>query len=448
MNPKTEIRGFFEAYVQSRGGILSHHADDTITVVYPNGSAQEFTYQPNVAREKKIPLLTLGSPVFQQILKESIENGALCQICLSPNDSFEKLLLSYFRDTPNTCLACQKTQTVHGIRVCTRTEPCFHQINNGKIISIKTTKKESVRFFQFYYSVNFQNKLRAKSEETITILLDEAGNCAGGVFNLTAVLENEAVNVQDFKSKIKPEIYNALKTEADQKITALLKAKMPLFELPLGKEKRMRLRSFERRLRQERRERVISKKHDFDFQKWQSNYEALLQREEESYQTSITVKLQNLLIINTSKIKFEVTLNNKATIQSTVTIGIATPEVICSLCRKTHIEGYTTEDGFYVCGECIRQSVDLGKIYSKKAPLTHDETLGEYFERDKGFVCSVCGKRHSRLLEFKCSHDNTSICIYHYDVCDICGKPFSKLNLTYTDEFRKKLCPKHAKKEV
>ena len=49
-------------------------------------------------------------------------------------------------------------------------------------------------------------------------------------------------------------------------------------------------------------------------------------------------------------------------------------------------------------------------------------------------------------LEFKCSHDNSSICIYHYGLCDVCGKVFSKLNLTYTDEFKRQLCPKHASK--
>jgi hypothetical protein len=100
-----------------------------------------------------------------------------------------------------------------------------------------------------------------------------------------------------------------------------------------------------------------------------------------------------------------------------------------------------------VCGSCVRQSIDSGKVYSKKAALKTDETLNEYIEKDAGFVCSVCGKRHSRLLEFKCSHDNSSVCIYHYDLCDTCGKVFSKLNLSYTDEFKRKLCPKHALKE-
>lgn len=82
----------------------------------------------------------------------------------------------------------------------------------------------------------------------------------------------------------------------------------------------------------------------------------------------------------------------------------------------------------------------------KKAPLKLDETLNEYFEQDAGFVCSVCGKKHSRLLEFKCSYDDSSVCIFHFDHCDLCGEVFSKLNLTSTREFKRKLCPKHAAK--
>jgi len=443
---EADLCKFFETYVQIKGGIITHQTNDTLTVAYPDGNTQEFTYQPNTAKEKKIPLLAPGSPLFQQLLKESIDNGALCQINLTNNGPIETLIESHFNNT-DACLSCQKTQTIQDTQVCTKLEPCFHQINNGQITSIKITKKETLRFFQFYYALNFQNKLRTKSEETLTILLNEECHCIDDTFNLASVLENKTIQIENSKSKIKPELYDELKATADQKLIAFLKNKVTLFDLPLVKEKKMRLQSFERRLKRERREQVISKKHDFDFQKWQSTYEALLQREEESCQTNITVKLHNLLIINTLKIKFEITLNNKATIQSTLIIGIQNPEVICPMCKKTHPEGYPTEDGFYVCKDCTRQSIDTAKIYSKKATLTHDETLNEYFERDKGFICTVCGKRHSRLLEFKCTHDNTSVCIHHYDICDVCNKPFSKLNLTHTDEFRKKLCPQHAKKE-
>jgi hypothetical protein len=182
-------------------------------------------------------------------------------------------------------------------------------------------------------------------------------------------------------------------------------------------------------------------------QQWHSNHEALLRREEESYITNIAVKLINLLVINTTKVKFEVNIDNNSTIRSSLILGVDHAcEVTCPLCRKTFSEGYATKDSLYVCGDCTRQSLDTGNIYSKKASLSLDETLNEYFEHESGFVCTVCGKRHSRLLEFKCSHDNSSICIHHYDFCDTCGKVFSKANLTYTDEFKRKLCLKHAAK--
>ena len=74
----------------------------------------------------------------------------------------------------------------------------------------------------------------------------------------------------------------------------------------LSKEVRSKLRSFDKRLRGERREKVISRKHDFDEKQWQANYAALLKREEESFITHIAVKFINLLVVNTTKISFEV----------------------------------------------------------------------------------------------------------------------------------------------
>jgi hypothetical protein len=245
------------------------------------------------------------------------------------------------------------------------------------------------------------------------------------------------------------DVYDKLKAAADEQLDVLVREKLVLYDLPLVREKKAKLRSFGKRLKRERRERAISKKLelDFDFQKWQANFQMLLDREEESCLTHVTVKFLNLLVINTSKVKFEVNLDNKATIQSSFILGVNHEvEVICPVCRKTFTEGYATQDRLYVCGCCIRQSIDTGKLYSKKAPLVQDELLKEYFESDAGFVCSVCGKKHSRLLEFRCSHDGSSVCINHYDHCDVCGKVFSKLNLIPSDEFRRQLCPKHASK--
>ena len=163
--------------------------------------------------------------------------------------------------------------------------------------------------------------------------------------------------------------------------------------------------------------------------------------------TNVSIKLSNLLIINTAKVNFEITLDNNATIHSHLILGLNHPfEVTCPICHEPFIEGYATQDSLYVCKNCIRQSIDSCKIYSKKAPLKLDEALNEYLEQDSGFVCSVCGKRHSELLKFKCSHDNSSVCIHHYGLCDICKNIFSKLNLSHTQEFKRQLCPKHAVK--
>jgi hypothetical protein len=294
--------------------------------------------------------------------------------------------------------------------------------------------------------VTFHNRLRPKNEETITILVDEKGEVIVDGFCLADLFQSE-IEAQDYKAKLKIEVFERLKNLADQNLAAVLKEKVALFDLPLVKEKKAKLRSFEKRLRKERREQVISKQHNFDFQKWQANYDMLLKREEESYITNIAIKLTNLLLINTAKVSCEISLDNHATIDTSFVLGVQQPvQVTCPICKKPFYEGYATKDGFYACGNCIRQSVDTGKIYSKKAHLCLDEKLNEYFESEAGFVCSVCGKKHSRLLEFKCNHDNSSVCINHYDLCDDCGKIFSKANLSHTDEFKNQLCPTHVAK--
>lgn len=421
---------------------------EVFTVAYPDQKELlKYTYQPAVAREKNVALLTSGSPAFQQIIKECLENGAPCQIQVKPKDDMGALVRRHFKDAPFVCEKCHKISADgKTVSICTKPQVCYHKINNGKIASANVTKTEPLRYFLFFFSATFQNKLRPKNEETITILIDEKGNVANEDFDSEILLQNETLEIQDLKTKLKLDFFETLKAAVDQKLHRILKEKVALYELPLYREKKSKLKSFTKRLRRERREQVISKTHDFDYVKWQANFEALLKREEEAYMTSVAVKFVNLLVVNTSKVKFEVHLHNKANLSGSFTLGINHAcEVFCPLCHSAFTEGYATQDGFYVCPDCIRQSTDTGKIYSKKAALSLDETLNEYLERDAGFVCTVCGKKHSRLLEFRCNHDNSSVCIYHYDLCDMCGKVFSRLNLTYTDEFKRKLCPKHAK---
>jgi len=447
----TKIHSFIKSFVKSQNGELIEKSDEVFTVKYPNQtSATEYTYDPAVAREKKALLLTPGSPTFQQILEECSDRGGLCQITVNIKADFETLLKKYFKDSPFDCQDCKKVIAgEEAISICEKPQLCHHQIHNGKIVSVKVIKKETVRYYQFYFSATFRNKLRQRNEELIRLLISEDGNIVGADdFNDKNILNNEALEIQDLKTKLRPTVFDELKVIANKKLEAILKEKLILFDLPLIKEKETKLRSFDKRIRRDRLEQAINTKYDLDSQKWQNTHKTLLEREKESLTTSIAVKFISLLVINTIKISFELNLDNNATIHSAITLGINhTPDVTCPVCRNAFLEGYATQDSLYVCRNCIRQSIDTAKIYSKKAVLKFDETLNEYFEQDAGFVCSVCGKKHSRLLEFKCSHDNSSVCIFHYDYCDLCGKIFSKLNLSYTDEFQHQLCPKHASKD-
>ncbi len=445
---EAQVCRFMEAYIKSRGGEVTNQSTETFTVKYPDDTSKEYTYQPTIARERKIPLITAGSPAFQQILKEAQEKGVLCQVLLSPKENFESTIENCFRSSPYACAECNKKVTIPETgNICLKAQPCYHVINNGEIDTINIYKKEPAKYYLFYFSAVFQNKLRPKNEELITMLLDEGGTVIDDVFADDDLLENDTILIKDFQSKLKPAVFDALKAAAENTLKGILEKKLALFDLMLAQQKKSRLQSFGKRLKRERREQIISKKLDFDREKWQRNYEALLKREEESFTTNIVVRLVNLLVINTSKVKFEVLLSNRATIHSSITLGIDHAcEVTCPICKQTCHEGYATEDSLYVCENCIRQSVESGKVYSKKAPLTLDAALGEYIEADGGFVCSVCGKKRSRLLEFKCSHDGSSVCIQHYGLCDVCGKVFSKLILKYTEDFQRQLCPRHATK--
>jgi hypothetical protein len=443
-----EIKEFVKAYVKSKMGQIAGEGGEIFTVTYSDDAEPyEYTYEPTVARQTKAQLITAGSPAFQQILRDCLENGAPCQVQAKPKGDMESLIRKYFKDSAFDCQNCYETSTGEPAHICIKPQLCYHQINNGKIASVEVGKSEPQKFFLFYYSATFQNKLRAKNEEIIPILMDEKGTIiSADGFSEDNLLYNEAVELQDAKTKLKPELFENLKYTADEKLSAILQQKVLLYELPLGKEKKAKIRSFEKRLRRERREQVISKRHNFDYVKWQASYDTLVKREEESYTTNIAVKFINLLAVNTAKVKFEVKLDNKAAINSSFILGINQPlEATCPICHNNFTEGYATQDGLYVCGDCTRQSVDTAKIYSKKANLALDEKLNEYIEKDGGFVCTVCGKKHSKLLEFKCSHDNSSVCIYHTGTCSVCGKVFSKLNLKYSSDFQRQLCPKHAK---
>ena len=449
------IKSFFEAYVKANEGTITYK-NDLLHIVYPD-KQETFTYCSSVGCEKNVPLIAPGSPVFQQILCECQKNGVLCQIQLNPqNDDLQAIIKRRFKDTAFACIDCDKISVNQNmVNVCVKPHRCYHQINCGKICQIKTGKQEPVRYFQFYFSLVFSNKLRSKSEEILTVLLDENANIIEttsfeAANAVTSFMLDKTLVVSDCKGKVKPELFDQLRETVDKQLELLLCEKVALFDLPLSREKTVKLQVFEKRLKQERREQILSRKRDFDPLKWQINSQALLKREEETYLTHVSVQFINFLVINTFKIKFDLLLDNEAIIHSALTLGLNQPiDVSCPVCKKSFTEGYATQDGLYVCENCVRQSVDSGKVFSKKAVLSFDDTLHEYIEQGAGFICSVCQKRYSRLLEFKCDHDNSSICINHYGLCDICGneKFYSKDNLSYTDEFKHRLCPQHAKKQ-
>ncbi len=202
----TKVQRFFKAYVASKAGKMTEESDEILRITYPDKpSFEEYTYQSAVAKEKKIPLIAAGSPAFQHILKECLEDGVLCQIMLKPKRDFETLLKKYFKDSPFACIECDKIQTgEETISICVKPQPCYHRINNGKIVSVKVVKQEPVRFFQFYFSVIFQNKLRAKNEETITILIDEKENVVSVEdFSEDSILKNEDKGISGFKFEAK-----------------------------------------------------------------------------------------------------------------------------------------------------------------------------------------------------------------------------------------------------
>ena len=184
----TKIHSFIKSFVKSKNGELIEQSNEVFTVKYPNQpSATEYTYEPAVAREKKTLLMTTGSPTFQQILNECLENGVLCQIKVNLKGEFETLLKNYFKDSPFTCQDCTKvTVDKEWVSICEKTQVCHHQINNGKIVSVKMIKNEPVRYYQFFFSATFRNKLRLNNDDLIILLMDEEGNIVS-----TGILEKK-----------------------------------------------------------------------------------------------------------------------------------------------------------------------------------------------------------------------------------------------------------------
>jgi hypothetical protein len=433
-----DLHNFIKSYVKSEGGEVLDVCEEYFTINLPGFmSPRRYTYQPAVSREKKIELIATGSPVLENILQDCLSKGIVASIALrEPLISFDKT----FKDADFNCELCEKAD-IEGqtITFCTKSPKCHHRIYNGKIRSTEILKKEPVRFFQFYYSVLFKNKSR-KNEELIKILIDEKGS----IFECN-VLENLEQEVTDYKETIEIEMFDKLKTTADERLDLILKDKKNIFDMLLKKQNTTRLKSLEKKLDEEKLQGSIFKEEkSFDENEWQVRKSEVLLREEESLQTHVSIKFLNLLVIIAQKIDFKIFLTNGSEIESSYIMGITkNPEVKCPECGKVFYEGYATEDGFYLCEECVKQSLETGKIYSKNFNLAIDSAMNEYIEESEGFRCAVCGKLNSKFFEFRCSNDSSSVCYACYSLCAKCEKLFSNKNVRTCKDSGKEYCIEH-----
>ena len=427
--------------MESEEGKLTDVCDEFFEIEYPRSlGPTKFTYQPAIARERKIHLIATGSPALEEIIQECLAKGNLASISLKTGEDPQTYLKNFFKDTPYSCDYCETiTLEDKEISFCTTTPRCYQKINNGKITTIEIVRKQPFWLFQFYFSVFFKNKLR-KNEEMVKILVDEEGNNYD--FD---ILAQDQFEFTDSEEKMDLDLYDKLKSVVDEKLDSILKDKQIVFDLLLKRQVTGRLRNLKRQLEEEKLERSISKKDtNFDEDKWKADKDATLQREGESLKTVVSIKFLNLLSIRTEKVFFEINLHNNSKIDSSFIVGIDSPaRIICSGCGKTFYEGYATEEGSYLCIDCIKQTVDAGKIYSKDCNLPVDAITNEYIEKERSFQCSVCRRLNSKLFEFKCNHNGSSVCINCCTSCTTCGKLFSISNATKSKESGRIYCNEH-----
>ncbi len=440
----TELHKFVKQYVISKSGELVEISEEIFQVKYPHSVAQkEFTYQPLIARERNISLMGTGTPAFQQILKESLEKGILCSAEIIQCDTIESLLKNYFKDSSYGCPDCDVTKVgKSSCYICIKSPPCCHRVNNGSVESTKVASQHNIELFQFYFSVTFQSRLRPKSEELIVLLFDENGQ-----YYDKNILDSTHTELKESNLAIDLKIFDKMKSVSDQKLDTVIKNKLSVFDAALVNDLRKKLRTFDKRLKNERREIIFSKRaEDFSESEWKKNHDKLLQNEEQSLKTQVSIKFLNLLIAQTEKIDLEIQLSNGCKIPSTFIRGITQPQIQCPNCGNTIFEGYCTEDKAYLCLDCVHQSIETGKLFANTQSLIPDPYLGEYLEKNEGFRCSVCGQQGSKLLQYNCSYDNSAVCVQHYDTCDSCKRIFSLRNLLTTQRSKKKLCFEHSTK--
>lgn len=423
-----DLHKFIRSFVKSEGGELVDTSEEYFEIKFPHSlSSVRYTYQPAIAREKEIDLIATGSPAFEGIVQECLNKGTLSAISIRPKQELQTYLEGLFKDSSHSCDNCEKIRIEdEDLSFCTKSPRCYHRIRGGKIVSTRVVEKRPIKLLQFYFSAIFKNKLR-KNEETIKMLVDEDGN----IYDCD-ILANEKLEFLDSPGKIELDLFDDLKLIVDEELDSTLKDKQAIFNLILEKQVTSRLRNLERKMDEEKLEKSISKKNvSFNENEWKKNRDFALQREKESLETLIDVKFLNLLLVNTQKVFFEILLENNSKVRSSFIEGADSPtKVVCPGCGKQVQEGYATEDGLYLCLDCIKQSVETGKIYSKNYELAVDSTTDGHIEKDQGFKCSVCGQLNCTHFEFKCSHDGSSVCISCCALCDKCERLFSVANVT------------------
>jgi hypothetical protein len=435
------LHKFIKAYVTSEGGDLVDICEEYFTVEFSGQlSPTKYTYQPVVSRESKIDLIATGSPALESIVRDCLSKGILSSVLLRMKESPEELLRNRFKDIDYSCELCEKVNIKNReLSFCTRSPRCYHRINNAKIESVKIEKSEPLRLFQFYFSVLFRNKLR-KNEEMIKILIDEEGN-----LHHSEILENPDLELIDSTERLDVALFDKLNAIVNETLDSVLEEKKGVFDMPLKRQVVNRLRTLERKLEEERLQRTITKKSwQFDEENWEVQRNAILKGEEEALKTQISVKFLNLLLVRTERIHTEIHLTNNSRIRFSHIVGLSeSTELQCPRCKKLFSSGYATEDGFYLCEDCIKQSLETRKIYSSDFDLDIDSTTNEYIEKNEGFRCSVCGSLNSKFFEFRCSHDGSQVCYNCYDVCAKCGKLFSTRYMERCKESGNPYCREH-----
>src|SRR3989344_1353043 len=147
------------------------------------------------------------------------------------------------------------------------------------------------------------------------------------------------------EERISIEMFDKYNSLANEFLDQIIKDKRNIFDLQLKKEVGNKLTALEKKLDDEKLQKSISKKLEFNEKEWKLKKDSILDKEKESLETFVSVKFLNFLLINTARVLFEVKLNNNAVIKNSLLIGIENNlKIICPLCENEIFEGYGTHD--------------------------------------------------------------------------------------------------------